>query len=117
MTKITIYHNPKCGTSRNTLALIRNSGAEPEVIEYLQDPPSRERLLELAKRMGVRLRDILRRKGTPYDELRLDDPALSDEQLLDAIAAHPILIERPIVVMGDDAEIGRPPEKVERLLR
>jgi arsenate reductase (glutaredoxin) len=112
MTKITIYHNPKCGTSRNTLALIRNSGAEPEVIEYLQDPPSRERLLELAKRMGVRLRDILRRKGTPYDELRLDDPALSDEQLLDAIAAHPILIERPIVVTPLGTRLCRPSELV-----
>ena len=112
MTKITIYHNPKCGTSRNTLALIRNSGVEPEVIEYLQDPPSRERLLELAKRMGVRLRDILRRKGTPYDELRLDDPALSDEQLLDAIAAHPILIERPIVVTPLGTRLCRPSELV-----
>jgi len=112
MTKITIYHNPKCGTSRNTLALIRNSGAEPEVIEYLQDPPSRERLLELAKRMGVRLRDILRRKGTPYDELGLGDPALSDEQLLDAIAAHPILIERPIVVTPLGTRLCRPSELV-----
>jgi arsenate reductase len=112
MTKITIYHNPKCGTSRNTLALIRNSGAEPEVIEYLQDPPSRERLLELVGQMGIRLRDVLRRKGTPYDELGLDDPALTDEALLDAIAAHPILIERPIVVTPLGARICRPSELV-----
>ena len=112
MTKITIYHNPKCGTSRNTLALIRNSGVEPEVIEYLQDPPSRERLLELAQRMGVRLRDILRRKGTPYDELGLEDPALTDEHLLDAIAAHPILIERPIVVTPLGTRLCRPSELV-----
>ena len=112
MTKITIYHNPKCGTSRNTLALIRNSGAEPEVIEYLQDPPSRERLLELVGLMGIRLRDVLRRKGTPYDELGLDDPALTDEALLDAIAAHPILIERPIVVTPLGARICRPSELV-----
>jgi len=112
MTKITIYHNPKCGTSRNTLALIRNSGAEPDVIEYLQDPPSRERLLELVGQMGIRLRDVLRRKGTPYDELGLDDPALTDEALLDAIAAHPILIERPIVVTPLGARICRPSELV-----
>ena len=112
MTKITIYHNPKCGTSRNTLALIRNSGAEPEVIEYLQDPPSRERLLELVRQMGVRVRDVLRRKGTPYDALGLDDPALTDEQLLDAIAAHPILIERPIVVTPLGTRLCRPSELV-----
>ena len=112
MTKITIYHNPKCGTSRNTLALIRNSGAEPEVIEYLQDPPSRERLLELVGQMGIRLRDVLRRKGTPYDELGLDDPALTDEALLDAIAAHPILIERPVVVTPLGTRLCRPSERV-----
>jgi len=112
MTKITIYHNPKCGTSRNTLALIRNSGAEPEVIEYLQDPPGRERLLELVGQMGIRLRDVLRRKGTPYDELGLDDPALTDEALLDAIAAHPILIERPIVVTPLGTRLCRPSERV-----
>ena len=112
MAKITIYHNPKCGTSRNTLALIRNSGAEPEVIEYLQDPPTRERLLELVRQMGVRLRDVLRRKGTPYDELGLDDPALTDEALLDAIEAHPILIERPIVVTPLGTRVCRPSELV-----
>jgi arsenate reductase len=112
MAKITIYHNPKCGTSRNTLALIRNSGAEPEVIEYLQDPPSRGRLLELVQQMGVRLRDILRRKGTPYEELGLDDPALTDERLLDAIAVHPILIERPIVVTPLGTRLCRPSELV-----
>ena len=112
MAKITIYHNPKCGTSRNTLALIRNSGAEPEVIEYLRDPPTRERLLELVRQMGGRLRDVLRRKGTPYDELGLDDLALTDEELLDAIAAHPILIERPIVVTPLGTRLCRPSELV-----
>src|SRR5690242_17714589 len=112
MTKITIYHNPKCGTSRNTLALIRNSGAQPEVIEYLQEPPSRERLLELVRQMGVRVRDVLRRKGTPYDDLGLDDPALTDEELLDAIAAHPILLERPIVVTPLGTRLCRPSELV-----
>jgi arsenate reductase (glutaredoxin) len=112
MTKITIYHNVNCGTSRNTLALIRNTGAEPEVIEYLKDPPSRERLRELVAQMGIRVRDLLRRKGTPYDELGLDDPALTDDQLLDAIAAHPILIERPIVVTPLGTRICRPAERV-----
>jgi arsenate reductase len=112
MAKITIYHNPKCGTSRNTLALIRNSGAEPEVIEYLQDPPTRARLLELAHAMGTTVRGLLRRKGTPYDELGLDAPALTDDQLLDAIAAHPILIERPIVVTPLGTRLCRPSERV-----
>jgi arsenate reductase len=116
MAKITIYHNPKCGTSRNTLALIRNTGAEPEVIEYLANPPTRERLRELARSMGVPIRGLLRRKGTPYDELGLDDPALTDDQLLDAIAAHPILIERPIVVTPLGARQCRPSERVLDLL-
>lgn len=112
MAKITIYHNPKCGTSRNTLGLIRNTGAEPEVIEYLENPPPRERLRELARAMGVPVRGLLRRKGTPYDELGLDDPALTDDQLLDAIAAHPILIERPIVVTPLGTRQCRPSERV-----
>ena len=98
MVSITIYHNPQCGTSRNTLALIHNSGAEPEVIEYLKAPPSRETLLQLIAAMGLPVRAVMRQKGTPYEELKLDDPALSDAQLLDAMLAHPILINRPIVV-------------------
>ena len=94
---IVIYHNPACGTSRNTLALIRHVGIEPHVIEYLKTPPSRTLLQQLVERMGVSVRDILREKGTPYGELGLGDSGLTDEQLLDAIEAHPILINRPIV--------------------
>ena len=109
---ITIYHNPACGTSRNTLALIRNSGVEPQVIEYLKTPPSRDELLALTARMGVTLRDILREKGTPYQELNLGDAGLSDDQLLDAIQAHPILINRPIVVTPLGAKLCRPSELV-----
>ena len=95
---VTIYHNPACGTSRNTLGLIRNSGEEPVIIEYLKSPPSRDELVSLIRRMGIPVRDVLRRKGTPYDELGLDNPALTDDQLIDAMMAHPILINRPIVV-------------------
>ena len=95
---ITIYHNPKCGTSRNTLAMIRQSGVEPAIIEYLKEPPSREELAALLRRMDARPRDVLREKGTPYAELGLDNPELSDDALLDAMMAHPILINRPIVV-------------------
>ena len=95
---VTIYHNPACGTSRNVLGLIRNSGEEPLIIEYLKTPPCRDELVSLIRRMGIPVRDVLRRKGTPYDELGLDDPALTDDQLLDAMMAHPILINRPIVV-------------------
>ena len=95
---ITIYHNPACGTSRNVLGLIRNSGEEPTIIEYLKSPPSREQLSGLIGRMGISVRDLLRQKGTPYAELGLEDPALTDDQLLDAMMAHPILINRPIVV-------------------
>jgi arsenate reductase len=112
MTGITIFHNPACGTSRNTLALIRNSGVEPEVIEYLITPPSRERLADLIRRMGVPVRDVLRQKGTPYAELGLDDPSLTDEQLLDAMIAHPILINRPIVVTPLGVRLCRPSEAV-----
>jgi len=109
---ITIYHNPACGTSRNTLAMIRQSGAEPTVIEYLETPPSRERLVELIGEMGISPRDLLRRKGTPYDELGLDDPALSDDDLINAMMEHPILINRPIVVTPSQTKLCRPSEAV-----
>ncbi len=109
---VRIYHNPDCGTSRNVLALIRNSGEEPEIIEYLKTPPSRDQLIDLIARMGVRVREILRRKGTPYDALGLDDPTLGDDALLDAIDAHPILIERPIVVTPLGVKLCRPSEVV-----
>ena len=116
MTAITIYHNPNCGTSRNVLGLIRNSGAEPEVIEYLKTPPSRERLLELIAQMNIPVRELLRRRGTPYDELKLDDPALSDADLIDAMLAHPILINRPIVVTPLGTRLCRPSEAVLEIL-
>ncbi|MBZ9775654.1 arsenate reductase (glutaredoxin) [Mesorhizobium sp. CO1-1-8] len=109
---ITIYHNPDCGTSRNTLAIIRQSGEEPEVIEYLKTPPSRQRLVELIAAMGITPRDLLREKGTPYAELGLADPKWSDEQILDFMLAHPILINRPIVVSPLGAVLARPSEKV-----
>jgi arsenate reductase len=110
--KITIYHNPKCTTSRNTLALIRNTGAEPEVIEYLQTPPSRETLLALIAAAGVDVRGAMRPKETIYIEKGLDNPAITDAQLLDAIQAHPILMERPIVVTPSGTRICRPSERV-----
>ncbi|MEF2073037.1 arsenate reductase (glutaredoxin) [Consotaella aegiceratis] len=113
---VTIYHNPACGTSRNVLAMIRQSGEEPEVIEYLKTPPSRERLVDLLDLMTIAPRDLLRRKGTPYDELGLDDPSLSDDQLIDAMIAHPILINRPIVVTDKGAKLCRPSEQVLALL-
>jgi arsenate reductase len=116
MAKITIYHNPQCGTSRNTLELIRNSGAEPEVIEYLENPPTREKLKALIHAMGISVRDALRRKGTPYDELGLDDPKLTDDQLLDAMVAHPILMNRPIVETERGTKLCRPSEAVLDLL-
>lgn len=109
---VTIYHNPQCGTSRNVLAMIRNSGEEPEIIEYLKTPPTREKLVELIGRMGISPRELLRRKGTPYDELGLDNPDLTDEQLLDAIMVHPILINRPIVVTPQGVKLCRPSETV-----
>ena len=112
MAKVTIFHNPQCGTSRNTLALIRNAGDEPEVVEYLKTPPTRERLDELIRKMGVPVREVLRQKGTPYDELGLDDPALTDDQLLDAMLAHPILINRPIVETPLGVKLCRPSEAV-----
>ncbi|MDQ1079455.1 arsenate reductase (glutaredoxin) [Pseudoroseomonas cervicalis] len=109
---ITIYHNPACGTSRNTLALIRNSGEAPEIVEYLKTPPSRAQLAELIRQMGVPVRVVLRQKGTPYAELGLDDPALSDSQLIDAMVTHPILINRPIVVTPLGVRLCRPSETV-----
>ena len=113
---VTIYHNPQCGTSRNTLAMIRQSGEEPEVIEYLKTPPSRETLIELLDMMGMKPRDLLREKGTPYRELGLDDPALSDEELLQAMMENPILINRPIVVTDKGVRLCRPSEKVLEIL-
>ncbi|MGQ2906142.1 MAG: arsenate reductase (glutaredoxin) [Neoaquamicrobium sediminum] len=109
---ITIYHNPDCGTSRNTLAMIRQSGEEPEVIEYLKTPPSRERLLELIAAMGIAPRDLLREKGTPYAELGLGDPKWTDDELIDFMMAYPILINRPIVVTPIGTKLCRPSEAV-----
>ncbi len=109
---ITIYHNPKCGTSRNVLAMIRNSGEEPTVVEYLKTPPSREELVDLITRMGITPRALLRRKGTPYDELGLDDATLTDDAIIDAMLQHPILIERPIVVTPKGVKLCRPSEAV-----
>lgn len=113
---VTIYHNPKCGTSRNTLGLIRNAGIEPQVIEYLNAPPSRAEIKALVAKMGVPLRAILREKGTPFAEMGLGNPDLSDEALLDAIDAHPILLNRPIVVTEMGAKLCRPSEAVLDLL-
>jgi arsenate reductase len=113
---VIIYHNPDCGTSRNTLALIRNAGVEPHVVEYLKTPPSRAMLKSLIKRMGVPLREVIREKGTPYVELGLSDSALTDDQLLDAMLAHPILINRPIVVTPLGVRLCRPSEVVLDLL-
>ena len=113
---VTIYHNPACGTSRNTLAMIRATGVEPTVIEYLKTPPARDELRGLVQRMGVRLRDVLRQKGTPFHALGLDDPALADDALLDAVEAHPILLERPIVVTEKGVRLCRPSETVLDLL-
>lgn len=111
-----IYHNPACGTSRNTLGLIRNAGVEPHVIEYLKCPPSRALLAQLIARMEVPVRAVLREKGTPYAELGLEDPTLSDDALLDAMIAHPILINRPIVVTPAGVRLCRPSERVLELL-
>lgn len=108
----TIYHNPKCGTSRNVLALIRNSGEEPEVIEYLKTPPSRGVLTALIEEMGIFPRDLLRRKGTPYDDLNLDDDKWTDDQLIDFMLNHPVLINRPIVVTPLGTRLCRPSETV-----
>jgi arsenate reductase len=113
---VTIYHNPDCATSRNTLAIIRQSGAEPEIIEYLKTPPSRERLRELIAAMGISVRDLLRQRGTPYNDLGLDDPKWTDEQLIDQMLAHPILINRPVVVTEKGVKLCRPSETVLPLL-
>ncbi len=109
---VTIYHNPACGTSRNTLALIRNAGVEPTVIEYLKTPPDRGTLQDLLKRMGMRPRELLRKKGTPYEELGLGADHWSDDQLIDRMLAHPILINRPIVVTPWGVKLCRPSEVV-----
>ena len=111
-----IYHNPACGTSRTVLAALREAGFEPEVVEYLKDPPDRKTLETLLKRMGKNLREILRKRGTPYEELGLDQPGMTDDALFAAIAAHPILIERPIVSIGDSAALCRPAEVVNELI-
>ena len=113
---VTIYHNPACGTSRNTLAMIRQSGEEPEIIEYLKNPPDRARLLELVAAMGISVRALLRQKGTPYAELGLADPKWSDDELIGFMLAHPILINRPIVVTPKGTRLCRPSETVLDLL-
>ena len=112
MSDITIYHNPACGTSRNTLGLIRNSGAEPRIVEYLKTPPDRDTLGALIAAMGIPARELLRRKGTPYDELNLDAEHWSDEQLIDFMVQHPLLIQRPIVVTPLGTRLCRPSEAV-----
>ena len=109
---VTIYHNPDCGTSRNTLAMIRQSGAEPVIIEYLKHPPSRQRLIELIEAMAIPTRALLRKKGTPYTELSLGDDKWSEEELIDFMLAHPILINRPIVVTPKGVRLCRPSEAV-----
>ncbi|WP_426444805.1 arsenate reductase (glutaredoxin) [Siccibacter colletis] len=112
MSEITIYHNPQCGTSRNTLALIRNSGVEPRVVLYLENPPSRVELSGLITRMGITARELLRTNTEPYEHLGLDNPAISDDELLDAMLAYPILINRPIVVTPNGTALCRPSERV-----
>lgn len=113
---ITIYHNPSCGTSRNTLAMIRRSGEEPRIVEYLKTPPDRGELVDLIRRAGLSVRQLLREKGTPYAELGLGDPRLSDDQLLDAMMQHPILINRPLVVTPKGVRLCRPSEVVLEIL-
>jgi arsenate reductase len=116
MTSATIYHNPGCGTSRNTLALIRAAGIEPTIIEYLQHPPTRSELATMIQAAGLCVREAMREKGTPYAELGLGDPKLTDEQLLDAMMAHPILINRPFVVTERGTRLSRPAEVVLEIL-
>lgn len=116
MSDITIYHNPKCGTSRNVLALLDSKGYTPHVIEYLKNPPDKKTLLSLIKKMGLPIRDMMRKKGSPYEELNLDDPKWTDDQLVDLMLEHPILINRPIVVTDKGARLCRPIEKVEEIL-
>jgi len=112
MSDITIFHNAACGTSRNVLTMIRNSGVEPTIVNYLQTPPGRARLVALVAAMGITVRDLLRRKGTPFEELSLEDPAWTDEQLLDFMVAHPILMNRPIVMTPLGSRLCRPSETV-----
>jgi len=107
---VTIYHNPECGTSRNTLAMIRNAGIEPTIIEYLKTPPARDKLVQLISAAGLSVRDALRQKGTPYAELGLDNPSLGDDKLLDAMLKHPILINRPFVETPEGVRLCRPSE-------
>jgi arsenate reductase (glutaredoxin) len=111
-----IYHNPSCGTSRKVLSILRDKGLQPTVIEYLKTPPTREELISLLDRMGKKPRQILRRKGTPYEELGLDNPAIPDDSLIDAILAHPILLERPVVVTPKGVRLCRPAEEVASLI-
>lgn len=113
---VIIYHNPDCGTSRNTLAMIRSAGIEPHVVEYLKTPPSRALLKQLIARMGISVRELLREKGTPFHELGLGDPKISEDELLDAVMAHPILMNRPIVVTPNGVRLCRPSEQVIDLL-
>ncbi len=113
---VVIYHNPTCGTSRNILAMIRNAGVEPHVVEYLKTPPNRALVKQLVARAGLTVREVLREKGTPYAELGLGDPALTDEQLLDAVEAHPVLLNRPLVVSPKGVRLCRPSEAVLDLL-
>jgi arsenate reductase len=112
MSTVTIFHNPKCGTSRNTLALIRNAGIEPQVIHYVEAPPTREQLVQLVSACGLSVREVLRNKGEVFDELKLDDPKWTDDELLDFMVAHPILINRPIVVTPMGTKLCRPSELV-----
>jgi arsenate reductase len=116
MMDVVIYHNPACGTSRNTLEMIRNAGLEPHVVEYLKTPPTRAMMRDLARRAGLTVRDLLREKGTPYAELGLANPSLTEDQLLDAIEAHPVLINRPLVVSPKGVRLCRPSEAVLDLL-
>jgi arsenate reductase len=113
---VVIYHNPACGTSRKVLAALQEAGHAPEIIEYLKTPPDTKTLKAILKKMGKSVRDILRKRGTPYEELGLDNPALTDDEIFAAIQKHPILIERPIVVFGDKAALCRPAEVVEGLM-
>lgn len=114
--KVTIYHNPACTTSRKVLGMIREAGVEPRVIEYLKTPPTRQEVLDLLHRMGMTPRQLLRRRGTPYDELGLGDSAKSDDELIDAIVAHPVLLERPVVVGPRGVRLCRPPESVREVM-
>ena len=112
----TIYHNPACGTSRNVLAALRAAGFEPQIVEYLETPPDRKTLERLLGKMGKTIRDILRKRGTPYDELGLDNPGVTDDAIFAAIASHPVLIERPIVEIGEKAALCRPAETLRELI-